>query len=251
MDIQDLREFASGTEYDAQYDQLYEAAVDFIRSQIELTQARSLLDICCGTGIVTIPLAKHLDDVIGIDIADSMLEHARNKALQLDNLAFINQNACRFALHRQFDIAVMTGNSVQAFLDDEMLESVLASIALHLKQGARFIFDARMPTAYNLELDSDMALWQSYSLPEVGEVEYFGMSDKYDSDKGILYYRIKRCYPDGSVKHSGIDLKFRTLDEYTTSLHRAGFQIIEKYSSWTANLYTEESDNLICIAEKL
>ncbi|WP_128824656.1 methyltransferase domain-containing protein, partial [Vibrio sp. 03_296] len=35
-------------------------------------KASSLLDVCCGTGLVTIPLSKKLSHVVGIDFSSSI-----------------------------------------------------------------------------------------------------------------------------------------------------------------------------------
>ncbi len=91
MKTQDLSEFASGMEYDAQYDKHYEDDIALIQKHITTMSARSLLDVCCGTGIVTIPVAKKLDNAVGIDIAEGMLKHAKHKAQGLDNLSFCSR----------------------------------------------------------------------------------------------------------------------------------------------------------------
>lgn len=181
MKTQDLSEFASGMEYDAQYDKHYEDDIALIQKHITAMGARSLLDVCCGTGVVTIPVAKKLDNAVGIDIAEGMLKHAKRKAQGLDTLSFLQQDATQFSLDKRFDMAIMTGNAFQAFLSDEMLVGVLNSISNHLNRGGRFIFDTRLPTPDNLEIDAEMSLWQTYELPDKGEVKYMGMSERYDA----------------------------------------------------------------------
>ena len=118
MKTQDLSEFASGMEYDAQYDKHYEDDIALIQKHITAMGARSLLDVCCGTGIVTIPVAKKLDNVVGIDIAEGMLKQAKRKAQGLDNLSFLQQDATQFSLDKRFDMAIMTGNAFQASHSD-------------------------------------------------------------------------------------------------------------------------------------
>ncbi|MGR5519975.1 class I SAM-dependent methyltransferase [Vibrio sp. PNB22_4_2] len=251
MKTQDLSEFASGMEYDAQYDKHYEDAIALIQKHITTMGARSLLDVCCGTGIVTIPVAKKLDNAVGIDIAEGMLKQAKHKAQGLENLSFLQQDATQFFHDKRFDMTIMTGNALQAFLSDETLAGVLNSISNHLNKGGRFIFDTRLPTPDNLEIDAEMSLWQAYELPEKGEVKYMGMSERYDAESAILYLKKKRHYPDGSTTHSSIDLKYRKLSEIEAFLAQAGLRVTKKYSSWAEGEFTTNSNNLICVAEKL
>ncbi|GLR03210.1 methyltransferase [Vibrio hyugaensis] len=250
MKTQDLSEFESGMEYDAQYDKHYEYGIALIQSHISAMDARSLLDVCCGTGIVTIPVAKGLDCAVGIDIAEGMLKQAKRKAQRLGNLSFLQQDATKFSLDKRFDMAIMTGNAFQAFLSDEMLADVLHSISNHLEKGGRFLFDTRLPTSENLEIDSEMSLWQTYQLPDKGEVKYMGMSEHYDDENAILYLKKVRHYQDGTTAYSSIDLKYRQLDEIEVFLEQAGFRVIEKFGSWTEEKLTVNSNNLICVAEK-
>ncbi|PIB16770.1 methyltransferase [Vibrio rotiferianus CAIM 577 = LMG 21460] len=251
LKTQDLSEFASGMEYDAQYDKHYDDDIALIQSHITAMGARNLLDVCCGTGIVTIPVAKKLDNAVGIDIAEGMLQQAKRKAQELDNLSFLQQDATQFSLDKRFDMAIMTGNAFQAFLSDEMLVGVLNSISNHLNKGGRFIFDTRLPTPDNLETDAEMSLWQTYELPEKSEVKYMGMSERYDAESAILYLKKERHYQDGSTIHSSIDLKYRKLSEIEAFLAKAGLCTTEKYSSWAEEKFSENSNNLICVAEKL
>ncbi|TOM32196.1 SAM-dependent methyltransferase, partial [Vibrio parahaemolyticus] len=105
MKIQDLTEFGSGIEYDAQYEQHYHHDIAFITRLIEETNARSVLDVCCGSGIVTIPVSEQLNEAIGIDISEGMLKHAKDKAKSRSNLRFLHLDATQFSLGKKFDLA--------------------------------------------------------------------------------------------------------------------------------------------------
>lgn len=61
----------------------------------------SVLDFGCGAGRLTIPLARRAVDVVGADIAPSVLEHARKNALDtgLSNVTFVET----YELRWQFD----------------------------------------------------------------------------------------------------------------------------------------------------
>ena len=251
MKTQDLTEFGSGIEYDAQYDQHYHHDIAFITRLTEETNARSVLDVCCGSGIVTIPVSEQLNEAIGIDISEGMLKYAKDKAKSRSNLRFLHLDATQFSLGKKFDLAIMTGNAFQAFLSDEMLAGALSSISRHLEKGGRFVFDTRLPTPENLELDHEMALWQTYVSPTYGEVNYFGMKAEYDLQTSIMYLNKERHFESGTIEHSSIDLKYRPLEDIEGFLEQAGFRIIEKYQSWSAQVFEANANSLVCVAEKI
>ncbi|EHU5191264.1 class I SAM-dependent methyltransferase [Vibrio parahaemolyticus] len=251
MKTQDLTEFGSGIEYDAQYEQHYHYDIAFITRLIEETNARSVLDVCCGSGIVTIPVSEQLNEAVGIDISEGMLKHAKDKAKSRSNLRFLHLDATQFSLGKKFDLAIMTGNAFQAFLSDEMLAGALSSISKHLEKGGRLVFDTRLPTPENLELDNEMALWQTYVSPTYGEVNYLGMKAEYDLQTSIMYLKKERHFEGGAIEYSSIDLKYRLLEDIEVFLEQAGFRIIEKYQSWSAQAFEANAKSLVCVAEKI
>ena len=81
------------------YDELmddvdYEGWIDYIEQIIEKENAKvkNILELACGTGNITIPLAEKNYDIAGIDISDEMLNVARSKAEKE------KQNYCRISL---------------------------------------------------------------------------------------------------------------------------------------------------------
>ena len=53
---------------------------DFIEEEINYDQTRRILDIGCGTGRHSIELAKRGYQVTGIDLSESQLKRAKEKA---------------------------------------------------------------------------------------------------------------------------------------------------------------------------
>jgi len=56
------------------------AEVDFIEKEMHHRKNARILDVGCGTGRHAIELAKRGYSVVGIDLSESMLAHARKKA---------------------------------------------------------------------------------------------------------------------------------------------------------------------------
>lgn len=58
----------------------------------------SLLDICCGTGDISIGLAKNSHaEIVGLDFSENMLKIAENKKGALTNLSFVRGDAKNLA----------------------------------------------------------------------------------------------------------------------------------------------------------
>ena len=91
------------------------------------------MEIACGSGLVTIPIAAQGLDITGVDLARPMLEHARKKAEQQNlNICWVEADARSFNLGAQYQFIYLTGNAFQAFLRREDQETMLTVVKRHL-----------------------------------------------------------------------------------------------------------------------
>src|SRR5687768_7797900 len=74
-----------------------------------------VLEIACGTGRVTIPIARLGLDVTGLDVVPQMLDQARRKSTGLP-IRWVEADGRDFALGQQFRFIFLTGNAFQQFL---------------------------------------------------------------------------------------------------------------------------------------
>ncbi len=105
--------------------------------------ARSVLDIGCGTGAFACMLAKEGFEVTGADPAAAMLAVARRKE-GADRVRWIHDVATDLPRMR-VDLATMTGNVAQVFLDDHEWRRTLEAIREMLRPGGHLVFESRRP----------------------------------------------------------------------------------------------------------
>src|SRR3712207_3809679 len=88
--------------------------------------AASIIDVGCGTGLLTFQLAKRGYDVIGVEPAPAMLAVARRRPYPRP-VRWIAGDATRLT-NLGADLAIMTGHVAQFFLDDGMWRATLTAI---------------------------------------------------------------------------------------------------------------------------
>jgi 2-polyprenyl-3-methyl-5-hydroxy-6-metoxy-1,4-benzoquinol methylase len=96
----------------------------------------------CGTGRHSIELTKRGYSVTGIDLSESQLNRAREKAKR-ENLAidFQCQDARDLPFHNEFDVAIMLCEGGFPLMEtDEMNFEILKSVTHSLKKQGKFIF---------------------------------------------------------------------------------------------------------------
>lgn len=105
-----------------------------------------VLDLGCGTGNITVPMAKLGYDMIGVDISAEMLDIASRKARDNNcDILFLNQDMTEFELYGTVDAAVCALDGVNYITEDGGLERLFSLMHNYLNPGGIFIFDINTP----------------------------------------------------------------------------------------------------------
>jgi len=116
---------------------------DFIEKEINYDKAKAkILDIGCGTGRHSIELSKRGYCVTGIDLSESQLHYARQKASALSlKIDFQRRDARSPHFSNVFDLVIMLCEGGFALMEtDEMNFQILQNAADALKPNGKLIF---------------------------------------------------------------------------------------------------------------
>lgn len=189
-----------------------------------------LLDLACGTGSMTMELAKRGYDMIGVDGSESMLSIAYSKACSenMHNILYINQDMRNFELYGTVGAVSCCLDSINYLTNIDDVSRTFACVHNYLDSRGLFFFDLNTPykfeniygsNAYILECEDDD-----------GFFDYCGWQNEYDkgtnlckfyltvfseTDKG-KYTRsdeeqIERCYNMSEIEHLLKDNGFELL----------------------------------------
>ncbi len=115
---------------------------DFIEKEIDHDKKKKILDIGCGTGRHSIELAKRGYNLTGIDLSESLLKRAQEKALALNlNIDFQKHDARKLPFLNEFDLAIMLCEGAFPLMEtDEMNFEILKNAWATLKKDGKLIF---------------------------------------------------------------------------------------------------------------
>lgn len=115
---------------------------DFIEKEIGYNKRLRILDIGCGTGRHSIELTKRGYNVTGIDLSESQLQRAREKAAAENlEITFLRHDARNLPFRGEFDLAIMLCEGGFPLMEtDEMNFEILKSAARALKKPGKFVF---------------------------------------------------------------------------------------------------------------
>ena len=115
---------------------------------------RLLLDLCCGTGSLSLEMSRRGYEMIAVDGSESMLMQAREKCASLAvPPLFLLQDAGELDLYGTVDAAFCSLEGIN-YLSPDTLEQLLRRLYLFIRPGGLFLFDLRTP-AYLESLDGD------------------------------------------------------------------------------------------------
>jgi 2-polyprenyl-3-methyl-5-hydroxy-6-metoxy-1,4-benzoquinol methylase len=115
---------------------------DFIERELNFNKSLKILDVGCGTGRHSIELSKRGYSITGIDLSESQLAQAKEKAKR-DNLSieFLKHDARNLPFTNEFDASIMLCEGGFPLMEtDEMNFEILKRVTTSLKQNGKFIF---------------------------------------------------------------------------------------------------------------
>lgn len=184
--------------------------------------ARSAVDIGCGTGTFACLLAEDGLNMVGVDPAAAMLAVARAKP-GAERVRWVHGVAADLP-PIQADLATMTGNVAQVFLEDDEWAGTLRAAHRVLKPGGRLVFETRRPER---EAWLEWNPKDSFSKVEIAGVgvveswyEVIDVSLLFVTFRGTIVFE-----DDGSTLTSDSTLRFRSRDEVAASLEAIGFRV--------------------------
>lgn len=222
----------------------------FYKRWLSKNKNARILELCCGTGRLTIPLAKEGFDITGVDITTSMLEKATSNASEegLD-IKFIEGDMRTLALSQQYDLIFIPFNSIHHLYTNNDLFQALQTVKKHLKEDGIFIFDCFNPNMqFIVEGSKELREIATYTTDDSREVVIKEIM-KYESKNQIN--RIEwHYYINGKFDSiQNLDMRMFFPQELNHYIESNGFTILYKFGSFEEEMFHDNADKQIFICQ--
>ena len=214
--------------------------------------AGSVLELGCGTGRITIPLARHGVDIVGLDIVPGMIARAKSKAGDLP-IKWVEADVRDFHLGQQFDLICAPGSVFEHLLERADQEAMLACVREHLAPEGLFVLAIRFPgpkAMVNAEEEQD---WFSYT-DENGRAVRVTGTDSYDPVRQIREETAYRRWHDAAgrevTRRARLALRLIFPQEMNCLLHYNGFTVLHRYGDWDFGPLTDQSRRIIQVCKR-
>lgn len=208
-----------------------------------------LLDLACGTGSVSVRLAKKGYEVIGVDLSPEMLSEAQNKAYSAgQNILFLCQNMTALDLYGTVDAAVCTLDGLCHLPDEESVFAALQKVSLFMNPGGVFLFDVNSVYKHRAVLgnntfvydtDDVYCVWQNTLLSDGVTVQmdldfFEPVSDAGDYVRQSERFT-ERAYPRETLE---------------AMLKKAGFTVLDVFDGYSGKPAHDTSERLLFAVRK-
>ncbi|MBR4241391.1 MAG: class I SAM-dependent methyltransferase [Eubacterium sp.] len=225
----------------------YDAGFDFISGILNVNKSKKVIDLACGTGIMSEKLLESGFSVIGIDLSQEMLTVADSKLSSIGgNYSLIKSEMQNFALSEPADACICCLDSINHLTSEEDVLKTFKNVFCSIRNGGVFIFDvntvykhktALNNKAYIFDEDDFFLAWDNETLEN--DTVRIILDFFIENDEG-LYERhseefLERAYSEEDLKNM---------------LKESGFTDIEVYGDLNFSVPDDENERLFFICKK-
>ena len=223
----------------------------------------NILELGCGTGRVSIPLAKAGFNVTGIDLSGDMLNLARKKAgIEGVDIKFTEADFIEFKLNKKFDVVLMPYNAFQHIHADGDISRFFDNLKQHLNPGAKFVMEIMNPLDEDLSRGpDDFVPFDAFYVADCqdGRLHRTTQSDpkkkllviedtvNYDVVNKVAHYRLYYSLDGEDLVTKTIDLRMFTSTELFDILNLNGFNVLKSYGDVQKRPLKNDSQSIVTI----
>jgi ubiquinone/menaquinone biosynthesis C-methylase UbiE len=229
--------------YSENFDEIVsqQGIADDVEKYKQLTKryGKNVLELCCGTGRVSIPLVMDGCRVTAIDSNAPLLKRFKNKLsdsidFPTQNLEILKKDVTTLSLDQtNFDVVVCAFNSLLCIPDFKLQQETILRAAEHLRPNGLFALDIANPLAINLLGDKIPEYYFTRKRTDNGNsyVRYAATGPMNINQVQPVYGWYDETLTKGIVTRVPYSLEWRIIFRYELALmlEKAGLEIIHVY----------------------
>lgn len=229
--------------------------------ELAADQGGNVLELCCGSGRVLVPLARAGHRVVGLDVSPPMLALARRKLLEAgpgvaDRARLVSGDLRAFDLGQQFDLALIAVRSFAYLVTRAEQERALGAVAAHLRPGGLLALDLLNPSLAWLaqppgSLYQDLVQHDAARGVIVARTETTVSTDLANQVR-VIRSAYEVVAGDGSLTKRFVEWSFRYTYRFEAEhlLERAGFSVEAVHGGYQREPFTSESRVILFLARR-
>ena len=221
--------------YDLEYADMHEDVAFYVAMAWQCMG--DVLELGCGTGRLTLPMARTGTRVVGVDRSAPMLDGLRAKLADepelIPRVELHQGDFTSFHLGRRFLAVLWPFNALHHCRDDEELDRALSRIAAHLHPNGLLGLDAYLPDYELYDRDPNERFEErTFIDPRSGRRLDSWEQGWWDPAARVhhVVYHYRR--DDGHVDRVHLPFRMWELEELRSAFRRAGLDVVHEASDF-------------------
>lgn len=226
--------------------------IEFYIKWINENKISKVLELCCGTGRITIPCAKAGINISGFDLNTSMLDEARLKAKAANlSISFHQGDMRKISINDKYQMMFIPFNSIHCLYTHSDVSKTLKSIHNHLLDDGFLVIDYFNPNISYISTNQGKEVEIAKYITEDRRNIKIIQTMNYEDNTQIN--RIKWEYYVNDQPHSveSLDMRMFYPQELDYYIESNGYKIINKYGDYQMNPFTNGSPIQLLICKKI
>lgn len=233
----------------------YSAWADFVEKCFQKflpEKPELVLDLACGTGSMTIPLADRGYDMIGVDGSENMLAEAFMRGNGRSDILWLLQDMRAFELYGTVGAVTCCLDSLNYLLEDGDLQKCFATVHNYLDPDGLFLFDMNTPYKFrhtygdNAYILEDELVWDERLDTEERAAVFCGWQNHFDPDTRIcdFYLSLFEELENGSYRRADEHQRERCyeMEEILSALKAANLELLGVWSDFAFTAPDEKTE---------
>lgn len=227
-----------GVDYEAWADYILDAAKDCGSS------CQRVLDLACGTGSTTIPLAKRGVKVEGLDLSSAMIEIAEQKTKEAEvSITYHIKNMLEMGFEDEFDTIVSFQDGINYLTGEGDFLRLAKAVNRALKPQGVFLFDLNLVNEYS---DSDTTVIDIDDL-------YMVYENNYNERNKLWHIKVTGFLPEGGLYRRFEEVheeKNHSLTEVKEAFAQSGMELFAQWGIFTKEAPKDGTRRILVVAKK-
>jgi SAM-dependent methyltransferase len=213
-----------------------------------------VLDLACGTGSMTLELAKRGYDMIGVDGSSEMLNVAfdRKYDLELKNdVLFLLQDMREFELYGTVGAITCCLDSLNYLTGDGELDKVFSLAHNYLDPDGLFLFDVNTPHKFEYIYGNNTYVYEE---EDCGEGSFCVWQNCFDKESGLCDFKLTVFERDDDSKGMYVRRdeeqceRCYSKDEIINTLQKNKFELVGIYSDFNCTPASDTDERWYVVA---
>jgi len=201
-----------------------------------------VLDVGCGTGRITLPLARAGIDMAGLDVSRPMLERAQQKA-QAEGLqlAWLEQDCRAIEVEPVFALIFSATNAMQHLHDLDSVLAFLTTARQGLRPGGMLLLDVFNPDVAKLCRGPELRYVHKTFADAQGREIRVEVATQYEPATQILAFTLFYLQGADEIRTKSVRMRCFFPEELLALCRMAGFDVVHRYGAYDESPFKGDS----------